>query len=456
MTMTEGKVVRWMVTEGGHVGRERPLVTIETDKITYEMDAPASGFLHILVSEGEMVSVGEVLGLIAGNREEYETIASREREHVVRAASEERSPSSIEQPSMASRVREKKVKVSPRARKLAQAHGINVEELRGSGPGGRIVEEDIQRAVEMSSSLAARLDSIKITPIARAIAEDKGIDISQLKGSGPGGRIEKKDVLKAASGISKTEVLEEKRYSLGSSFPLSRMREVIAERLTASSRDIPHIYLQTQVDATQMISLRDAFSEQGGEPAEVRVSLTDIVIVALARNIEAHPLFNATLVGKKIEIQPEINIGLAVALDEGLIVPVISQANRKGLREIARCRSDLVERARRKKLTKDEIAGSTITLSSLGGFDIDFFTPIINPPEAAILSMAKIEKRVVVVDDRIEIRPVFNLGLTADHRIIDGAMAASFLQDLRKLLMNPYMLFGGSSLSAYSPDLFNT
>lgn len=442
MTMTEGKVLRWMGTEGGKVEWECPVVSIETDKVTYEVDAPASGFLHISVPEGEKCSVGEILGMVAESREEYEEIVIQKDKSPTRLPSERGICSPVEKALTAKRSKEIRVKISPRARKLAQVRGIDLEGLQGTGPGGRIVQEDVLRAFETKKGSFVRPASdIKITPIAQAMAEDKGVDITQIRGTGPDGRIEKKDVLQAISQITRTEAPPETPFCLGSSFPLTRMREIIADRLTACSRDIPHIYLSTQVDATQMISLRDTFLEEVEEFAGGRLSLTDIVILALARNVEAHPIFNATLEGKVVKIQPEINIGLAVALDEGLIVPVIRQANRKSLKEIARDRIHLVEKARTKKLTQDEITGGTITLSNLGGFDIDFFTSIINPPETAILSMAEVDKRPVVVDDRISIRPVFNLGLAVDHRVVDGAQAASFLQDLRKLLINPYMLF---------------
>jgi len=442
MTMKEGKVLQWMKPEGDELEKGMPVVTIETDKVTYEVDSPASGLLHILVSEGRVCPVGEKIGVVAESREEYLEISSRKIAPSVEAVhlEEEKRPVHAERPLVATMGRRGEVKISPRAKKLAQGHGINVEELDGTGPEGRIVEADVLRAIEVKRGGIPF--QVKITPLARAMAQDKGIDLSQVRGSGPSGRIEKRDILEAMPDLARRKVQPEKeQIGLGAVVPVTRMREIIAERLTTSSRDVPHIYFYTQIDATQMIALREAFLEEIQESVGVRLSLTDIVILALARNIEAYPLFNAIWDGKNIRIQTEINIGLAMALEEGLIVPVIRQANQKSLKEIARSRVDLIEKARGKKLILDDLRGSTFTLSNLGGFDVDFFTSIINPPETAILSMARIKKMSVVINDKLEIRPIFNLGLAVDHRVVDGSVAAKFLQDMKRLLVNPYLLF---------------
>jgi len=389
MAMKEGKVAKWQCEEGERVEEGDVLVVIETDKVNYEVEAPISGILvRILVGEGQTAPVGQIIGILITEGEAFDE-------------------QTIPPPPPEVQITEEPV---PAAEKTTQAPALPGIEQR-----------------------------VRITPIARQIATEKGIDVSRIKGSGPDGRITKKDVLAAAEPLQ-DERVRASGIVLGAAVPLTRMRQIIGERLTGSSRDVPHIYLCCEVDGTGIIQFRETCMEVIEKQTGVRLSFNDIMLKCVATMIEKYPLFNATLNEKTIRIHPEVNIGLAVALEEGLVVPVIRRVNEKELGQIATERREIIEKANRKKLTLDDLSGGTFTVSNLGGFNIDLFTSIINPPETAILSVAKMKERPVAIEGKLAIRPTVNIGLSADHRVVDGATAARFLQDLQGLLEDPSVM----------------
>jgi len=396
MTMKQGKVTKWHYKEGDRVEAGDVIAEIETDKINYEIEAPISGILaRVLVREEGVAAVGEAIGIMVEEGETFD-------ESAIPASTPE-------------------------------GHGDKEGVVTP-------VEKPVDTPVEVTS--AAR---IKITPVARKIAKEKGIDISKIRSTRPDGRIRKEDVLAAAKAAEKKVVSDkepagEGEIQLGATVPLTRMREIIGQRLTASSRDVPHVYFACEVDGTQMIQLRKTVIDAIESTTGVRLSFNDIIIRAVATTIEKYPLFNAVIEDREIKIQKEINIGLAMALEEGLIVPVIRNVNKKTLGQIATDRNELMQKARTKKLTLDDLEGGTFTVSNLGQFNIDFFTSIINPPETGILSVAKIKDRPVVFEGEVAIRPILYLGLSADHRVVDGAMAAAFIQELQQTLENPYRM----------------
>ncbi|MBL7210786.1 MAG: 2-oxo acid dehydrogenase subunit E2 [Desulfobacteraceae bacterium] len=396
MTMKQGKVTKWHYKEGDRVEAGDVIAEIETDKINYEIEAPISGILaRVLVREEGVAAVGEAIGIMVEEGETFD-------ESAIPASTPE-------------------------------GHGDKEGVVTP-------VEKQVDTPVEMTS--AAR---IKITPVARKIAKEKGIDISKIRSTRPDGRIRKEDVLAAAEAAEKKVVSDkepagEGEVQLGATIPLTRMREIIGQRLTASSRDVPHVYFACEVDGTQMIQLRKTVIDAIESTTGVRLSFNDIIVRAVATTIEKYPLFNGVIEDREIKIEKEINIGLAMALEEGLIVPVIRNVNKKTLGQIATDRNELMQKARTKKLTLDELEGGTFTVSNLGQFNIDFFTSIINPPETGILSVAKMKDRPVVFEGEVAIRPILYLGLSADHRVVDGAMAAAFIQDLQQTLENPYRM----------------
>jgi pyruvate dehydrogenase E2 component (dihydrolipoamide acetyltransferase) len=396
MTMKQGKVTKWHYSVGDRVEAGDVIAEIETDKINYQIEAPATGILaKVLVGEEGIAAVGEVIGIMVAEGETFD---------------------------------ESTIKVSV--------------------SGGNDNEEEVVTSTEKATGTPAKIEPaarIKITPVARKIAKEKGIDISKIRITRPDGRIRKEDVLAAAEAAEKTVVSDKKpagesEVQLGATIPFTRMREIIGQRLTASSRDVPHVYFACEVDGTQMIQLRKSVMDAVESATGVRLSFNDIIVKAVATTINKYPLFNAVIEDKKIKIHKEINIGLAMALEEGLVVPVIRNVNEKTLGQIAAARNELIQKTRTKKLILDDLEGGTFTVSNLGQFNIDFFTSIINPPETGILSVAKMKDRPVVLDGKLAIRPILYLGLSADHRVVDGAMAAAFIQELQQTLENPYLM----------------
>lgn len=396
MAMKEGKVVKWNYKEGERVEEGDVIAEIETEKITYQIEASISGILvKILVGEGKVAPVGQTIGIMIEEGETFDASAI---------------------PAIAPEV------------------SVSKKEVAATG----------DTRIEPPSTPSEQ-PRIKTTPIARKIAKEKGIDISKIRGTGPDGRITREDVLVAVEAekekkIPEKEFPREAAIGLGATIPLTRIREIIGERLTASSRDVPHVYFSCEVNGTGMIKFREKFSEMIESAPGVRLSFNDIILKAVAATIEKYPLFNASLEGKTIKIHEEVNIGLAVAQEDGLIVPVIRRVNEMTLGQIAAARKEILDKTQGKKLTLDDLSGGTFTVSNLGQFNVDSFTSIINPPETAILSVAKMKERPVVIEGELTIRPTVNLGLSVDHRVVDGAMAAAFLQELQRLLEDPHLM----------------
>lgn len=248
----------------------------------------------------------------------------------------------------------------------------------------------------------------------------------------------KTDVLRA---VKKPEAVSEEESLFGKVIPMNKMRQIISQRMSNSAFTAPHIYFFTDVNMEKVINLRESILEDFEKQFYARASINDFLIKAVALAIREYPLLNAMVKGDEIYIHPDINVGLAVALDDGLIVPAISKADKLGLGTIAQVRIDLVDRARKRKLALNEIERGTFTISSLANFDIAFFTAILNPPQSGILTVGKIQDQLYFEDDKIKIRKIANLGLSVDHRIIDGVIAAAFLQTIKKIMENPNFYF---------------
>ena len=435
-TMTEGKVGKWLVKEGESISKGTPIVEIETDKVVNELEAPADGVLaQIIASEGSKVPVKGVIAIIAS---EGETIQKVE----IKAAPSTKIRPEVVQPAT------ERIKASPAAQKLAQQHGVELNQLRGSGPGGRIVIEDVQRYIDSRTPPSKR---IKASPLARRLAMEHGIDIATITGTGPGGRVVRDDVLKAIEAVKKppkappaeVEALAERVV------PLTGVRQIIAERMAQSAHTAAIVTLNTEVDVTSLVEMRKRLNEKA-ESTGISVSYTDLLVKIVALALRKHPMLNSTLSEDGIHILEQINIGVAIALDEGfdtqatqpkgLIVPVVRDADKKGLSEITKEIEEMAQKARDKSLTPEAVHGGTFTLTNLGMFGIDTFTPIINPPQCAILGVGRIVQKPVVSDNEIQIRSMMGLSLSFDHRIVDGAPAAQFLQTISQLIAEPYLM----------------
>jgi pyruvate dehydrogenase E2 component (dihydrolipoamide acetyltransferase) len=430
MGMADGTIVRWLKQEGDAVTEGEPLVEVEAAKVTSEVEAEVSGVLaRILVAEGETVPVRTPLCLI-GIADEVIASAEAPTKPVESAtgASTLMPPVASSQPT---------VQVTPVARRMAKDHGIDLSQVRGSGPGGRIVTEDVQRAIDEAARPVppgTASTTVQVIPAARRLAKEHGIDLGQVQGSGPGGRITVEDVQRVIAAAAQPAPSVPPASPAGQIFPLTGMRGAIARRMHQSLQTSAQVTLITEVDVSALVQLREELKQQ------FALTYTDLVVKAVAQALKEHPRVNAWIEGEQIRLVQAIHIGVAVALDEGLIVPVVRDADRKSLREIAQETQRLALRAREGTLSRDEVMGSTFSVTNLGMYGIDAFTPIINPPESAILAVGRINEKLVRVPQGAEWRHVMTLSLTFDHRAVDGAPAAAFLQTIGKHLENPAAL----------------
>lgn len=353
LTMRSGSIGKWYKREGEKIEKGEPIVEIISEKATYDLEAPASGVLRkILVNEGEEASVDAVIAVITAPDEQFsETEIALETPKKVLEA-------------------EGRILATPAAKRLAREHGIDLSLVHGTGPEGRIVEEDVKRFIEESHGVLPRVKEI---------------------------------------------------------IPLSGYRKTTAERVSASFKTAPHSTVMMSVDFSEAVKLHEKF----------QVSYTTIIVAAVAKALIENSIINSTLEGDKIKVFEDINVGVAVATEHGLVVPVIHNADKKSLKEIDTLLKNFIEKAREEKLKKEELSGGTFTVSNLGMYDVEFFTPIINPPEAAILGVGKIVEKPVAVDGKFEIKPFTTLSLSYDHRIVDGAPAAKFLQKVKHYLESP-------------------
>lgn len=443
LTMNEGLVSSWRKSEGDTVAKGEILLDVATDKLTFEVECPEDGvLLKIIVPEGQSVPVGELLGVIGFPGEDISSVPVNDRKTAKVHEDIETGPSSATTGPVAAEKPRAFVKASPRAKKTARDNGLDISEVRGTGPDGRIIQKDVLAFLEGSKHRIP-----KSSPLASIMAKELGVDLSAVSVKG---RIMKGDVLAAAETAVGTEpqAMKEKicKASVGGetgkdrNIPLTQMRKVIGERMFRSSATIPSVTYNIEVDFTELVLFRDRIKDKM-KAEGTRISFNDILMKMCAVVLEEQPMCNATIDGDHFILHGDVNIGLAVAVEGGLVVPNVKVVQSKTLREIAVETDSLVEAARTNGLTMDDITGGTFTITNLGMFGIHSFNPIINPPEACILAVNAIVKRPVVVDDEIVTRSICMLCLTADHRIVDGADASRFLARLKEIIENPYLMF---------------
>jgi pyruvate dehydrogenase E2 component (dihydrolipoamide acetyltransferase) len=428
MTMKQGKVSKWFKKEGDSVEKGEALFEVETEKITNKVEAPASGILfQIVVPEGTTVPVGAIIGVIAEPGEQPERIEGLEVGEVVEVAqpsAEGLAPAPAEKP------REREfVPATPAARRLAKEMGIDLALVQGTGPEGRVKEADVVKYHE------ERPPPPKITPLAQEIATQAGLDVSAITGTGEAGKITKEDVQRALETKPREE--EEKPVQ---SIPFSGMRKTIADNMYASLQNTAQLSAFTEVDVTEMVEFLDLVREEYRKDETVRISFTDIIILATCRALKGFPMMNSALVGDEILLFDAVHMGIAVALPEGLIVPVLRDADQKGLLQMARESRELARKAREGTLTVDEVTGGTFTISNLSTFEVDGFTPILRPPETGILGIGRLKEKPAVYNREIAIRSMMFLSLTWDHRILDGAPANAFLETVARYLQHPTLI----------------
>ena len=444
-TMEKGKIIEWLKQEGDAVAKGEPLVVIETDKVITEVESPTDGVvLKIAVAAEEERPIGAPLVLLGATGEQLsdDDIQKLLGDQPAAAPAAPPPPAPVPAPAPAAPSRAaasgERVKISPIARKLCDELGIDPATVTGSGPGGRITREDVEKAARAAPAPAAA-ERLKISPVARKLCEELGVDPASVTGTGPGGRITRDDVQKAAEAAKAAPAAPAAPGAAGETIPLRGMRGRVAERMFQSWNTIPRVTEVMLVDMNATVSFRQAMLAQWEQQYGVRISLNDLITKAVAAALRRHPRLNATLVNQEVHLHENVNVGVAVNLDEGLIVPVIVDADRKDLGQIARQSRELAEKARAvpMRLSPDEVSNGTFTITNLGTTGIELFTPIINPPQVAILGVGMVQRRPVVVGDALAIRPSVYLCLVFDHRAVDGVPAANFLQELQRLLEKP-------------------
>ena len=392
LTMESAKLVRWLLRSGDEVTEGTPALVIETDKVTYEVPAPASGILHPVAPEGKTCSVEETVGYVAKDQEEYERIVKQYPSPGLEGAEilpgEEPSPVPPSGPTSGDHF-----KSSPLARAMAAEHNLDLSAIKGTGPGGRIVRADILRALEEKAKLAAKR-------------------IEEFAEPGPASR---KDI----------------RESL----PIRGVRKIILDNMFQSLSQSAQLTIHTEASAEALVALRDRLTTDGQ-----KVSFNAILVKTAAMALRLHPRINASVENDTIQVWKQIHIGLAMEANDALIVPVVRTPDRKTIRDIDREIADLIRKLRDNRLSPDDLFNGTFTITNLGFADIDFFTPIVRPPESAILGVGRIVKKPVVRKDTLVPEARLGLSLTFDHRIIDGAPGARFLKTIKDMIEDPLLL----------------
>ncbi len=419
-TMEEGTIAHWFKQPGDTINKGDILGEIETDKATMDLESYDAGVLEqILVPEGETVPIGQPIAIIGTGAG---TQASPKQEQLVKASSQASAPATqSDQPAPAVNAQSESattgngtagVKASPLARRIAEEHHIDLHRVQGTGPGGRIVRDDIQEVLEQRGDAAT--PSAPAAPTPKPAAPAQAAPAAAAPGAPP----------------PDAEIVK-----------LSRVQMLIARRLTESKQTIPHFYVSSEVDMTDILVIRQIINATAGEEG-VKVTVNDLIIKACALALEKFPEVNSSLKEDSFVRYKHINVGMAVDAPSGLVVPVIRDANTKGVRSIARESKALVAKARNNKLTPADLEGGTFSVSNLGMMDASNFIAVINPPQAAILAIAATRKQFVPIDGQPVIRDLMTMTMSTDHRILSGAAVARFLQEVKQLLQNPYSLLG--------------
>ena len=438
LLMEEGTITKWLAKEGEQTTEGAPLFEMETDKLTITMDSTATGtVLKILHPEGDTVPITQPIAIVGQPGEDISGLLGGEAPAAAPAAAAPEAPTAEAAPAPQPVVEHapgERVFSSPRARLRAEENGVDIAAVPGSGPDGLVVERDVQNYIANQPT---------VTPLAANQARIQGIDLSGLTGTGPNGKITTEDLHIASAAVEPAPAAEPIPGQLTRGTrteAMSGMRKAISRNMLTSKSTNAQTNHRMVVDMTAAVALRRQYKALG-----IKISYNDIIVRACAKALQDFPIVNASVDGSDIVYHDYVNIGTAVSVPGGLIVPVIRDADIIGLTGIAAKSAEFIEKAREGRLTEADYHGGTFTVSSLGMFDLDDFVAIINPPESAILAVGKIAKTPVVVtddegEDQVVIKSMCALCLSYDHRIIDGAEAAKFLQKLKSYLQNPILL----------------
>lgn len=449
MEMAEGTIVKWFKQEGEPIEEGEPLVAIETAKLETDLESIASGVVaHILVPEGATVPIRSVLAVIAAPGEEVprpDGGPARVGNQPPSGPPLQREDGGISAPARSDSPQERPVvQVVPAARRLAAQNGIDMSRVQGSGPGGRILIEDVERAIQSPPQAAPpstveRPDAapsrpaqerarLLVVPAARRLANQNGIDLNRVQASGPGGRILIEDVERA---------IQSPLQQTAQVVPLTGIRGTVATRMMQSLQTMAQVTLTTEANVTDAATLRQGLARQWQEHG---LSPLHLVIKAVARGLKDHPRLNAIQQDGQVLLMGEINIGVAVSLAEGLITPVVRDADTKPLKQIALETRELAEKTREGRARPEDVTGGTFTVTNLGAYDVDGFTPIINPPQVGIMGVGRVVSKPVIRQGQVAQGEMMFLSLTFDHRVVDGAPAAQFLQSVKGYLEDPWWM----------------
>ena len=461
--MSEGKLVQWYKAEGEEIAKGEPLFSVETDKTNMDIEATSDGVVRKqFIAEGDTLPVTLPIAIVGGADEDITAVLADAQARLggaapaaeaEEAAEEETAapdPKAETKAAAAPQTAGGKLKITPRARRVAAENDLALEglDIVGTGWQGGICEQDILDYLESNK--------VKATPVAKAMADAEGIDLAEIAGTGANGKVMKADVEKAIAAKKKAAAAAEAEaapaadgeYAVSpdgkkilEEVPYAGVRKVIGDRMSESKFTAPHLYFTQKVDMDAVIKLR----KQVNAAQDKKTSMTDFISRAVVMALQTYPDMNSALIGDKIVKYKTINLGIAVAAPTGLIVPNIKDAETKSVVELSKASSPLFAKAREGKLAPDEYSGGTFTVSNLGMFGIENFTAIINPPEVAILSISSTKDEAVVIakedgSKEIAIRPMMNIQVTVDHRVIDGLMAAQFVTEVKRLLENPISL----------------
>ncbi|BCX04221.1 MAG: dihydrolipoamide acetyltransferase component of pyruvate dehydrogenase complex [Candidatus Roseilinea sp.] len=448
MAQESGTIARWLKRIGEPVAKGEAVLEVETDKITMEVESPADGVLsQILADAGATVPIGQPIAYVAAQGE---------------AAPASTMPAVQERSQNATRKAQGEIRATPIAQKLAEEHRVDLSQVTGTGRDGQITRQDVEAFLAQHERGNAGETKPAAVPAARRLARELNVDLRQVSGSGPGGRIQSSDVERAAAAQGESgmqlavpnspPLADRSQLTAHSSgriahgpavrrvLPLAGMRRTIAQRMSQSTREAPQFNLSADVNMTRALAIVEDWraTQTEGQP---KLTLTALLVKVCAWALQRNPALNAGFENESIVEWGDVNIGVAVALDEGLIVPVIHHADRLSLIEIAARLNELTARGRAGQLQLADVQGGTFTLSNLGMFAVDRFTAIVNPPQAAILAVGRAGKRMIVDEqDRPVVAPVATLTVSADHRIVDGAQVGRFLSDLQRGLERPGLL----------------
>jgi len=420
LTMKEGKIVKWHKIEGDQINIGETLLEIATDKLTNEIEANVSGYIRkLLANEGEVVPCLEPIAIIGDKDEDISTLLSqstskdKEKENSTKLITKNEEIKENEYES-------KRVKASPIAKKLAREKGIDITRVAGTGPKGRITKEDVEKYIENK-------DRVKTSPMAEKAARDLEVNLSDINKEG---RIMKQDVLD----FNKNRKLVEAVKPRDERIPMTQMRKIIAQRMSESWNISPAVTYDIKVDVTNLRKFKNELKD------DQKLTYTDLLVKIASKVLIEFPLVNCSIDGEELILRNYANIGVAVAIDNGLVVPVVKYANVKGLKEISSEIKELAFKAKTNQLSSDDLTGGTFTITNLGMFGIDSFSPIINQPEVAILGVNSITEMPVLENGNVINKQFMKLSLTADHRAIDGAVAAQFLYRIKQYIEKPAML----------------